>query len=99
MPIIFFDIKWIVHKKFFLAGQTVDSAYCFDISWRLRGNVQTLRHELAIKVPAVASRQHNVSHFLFNQGFFKSKQHDCHPPLTLLYSVSPTEDKTERPPF
>jgi hypothetical protein len=30
MLIIFFDIKGIVHKKFVLAGQTVDSAYYCD---------------------------------------------------------------------
>jgi hypothetical protein len=27
MLIIFFDIKGILHKEFFLAGQTVNSAY------------------------------------------------------------------------
>jgi hypothetical protein len=31
--------------------------------------------------------------------FLNKKQHDCRPPLTLFFSVSPTEDKTEKPPF
>jgi hypothetical protein len=31
--------------------------------------------------------------------FFDQQQHDCRPPLTLLFSVSPIEDKTEMPPF
>jgi hypothetical protein len=43
----------------------------------------------------------------FHQGIFDQKQHDCRPPRTLfawlgplqLFSFSPIEDKTERPPF
>jgi hypothetical protein len=39
MLIIFFDIKGIAQKEFFLASQTVTSAYCCDILWRMRENV------------------------------------------------------------
>jgi hypothetical protein len=35
----------------------------------------------------------------FSPENFCSKQHDCCPPPTLFFSVSPTENKTERPPF
>jgi hypothetical protein len=35
----------------------------------------------------------------FTSEFFYQKQHDYRPPPTLLFSVSPIEDKTERPPF
>jgi histone-lysine N-methyltransferase SETMAR len=43
--IIFFDIKRIVHREFFLAGQTVNSAFYCDVLWRLRENVRGLRPE------------------------------------------------------
>jgi hypothetical protein len=46
---------------------------------------------------AVASRQRTISHFLFSPAnFLYQKQHDCHPSLTLLFSASLNEDKTER---
>jgi hypothetical protein len=54
---------------------------------------------MATKELAVASRQRNVLHFLFNQGIFYQEQNDCHPPPTLLFAFSLIEDKTERPPF
>jgi histone-lysine N-methyltransferase SETMAR len=46
MLIIYFDIKGTVHKEFFLAGQTVNSAYYCDVLQRLRENVRRLRPEL-----------------------------------------------------
>jgi hypothetical protein len=46
---------------------------------------------------ALASRQHTVSHFSFHQ--VDQKQQDCHPPPTLLLSVSPIEDTSESLPF
>jgi hypothetical protein len=33
------DMKRIVHKEFVLAGQTVNSAYYYDVLRRLRKNV------------------------------------------------------------
>jgi hypothetical protein len=45
MPIVFFDIKGIVHKEIVLIGQTVNSAYYCDILWRLHENVQRLLPE------------------------------------------------------
>jgi hypothetical protein len=44
--IIFFHIKGIVHKELVLAGQTVNSAYCYVVLRRLRENVRRLRPEL-----------------------------------------------------
>jgi hypothetical protein len=45
MRIIFFEIKGSFHKEFVLAGQTVNSTYCCDISWRLCEN--SLHHDNA----------------------------------------------------
>jgi hypothetical protein len=44
--IIFFYIKGIVNKEFVLEGQTVNSAYHFDVLRRLRENVQRILPEL-----------------------------------------------------
>jgi hypothetical protein len=46
MLIIFFDIKGIVKKEIVLEGQTVNSAYHFDVLRRLRENVQRVLPEL-----------------------------------------------------
>jgi hypothetical protein len=43
---------------------------------------------LATKELAVASRQRTISHFLFHQGVYGQKQHDCHPPPT-YFSLFP----------
>jgi hypothetical protein len=46
MLIIFFDMKGIIHKRFILAGQTVNSAYYYDVRQQLRETMQTLHSEL-----------------------------------------------------
>jgi hypothetical protein len=46
MLIILFDNKGIVHKKFVLAGQTINSTHYCDVLQRLRENMQRLRPEL-----------------------------------------------------
>jgi hypothetical protein len=46
MLIIFFYIKGIVHKEFFLADQTVNSTYYCDVLWQLRENVLKLNPKL-----------------------------------------------------
>jgi hypothetical protein len=46
MLIIFFCIRGIVYKEFILIGQTVNSAYCYNVLRRLRKNVQNLLSEL-----------------------------------------------------
>jgi hypothetical protein len=53
---------------------------------------------LRTKELAVASQQRTVSLFLLNQGIFYQTQHDCHP-HPCDFSVSPIEDKIERPTF
>jgi hypothetical protein len=54
MLIIFFDIKGIVHKKFVLAGQAINSVYYCDILWRLHENLRRLRPTLPTEEMAVA---------------------------------------------
>jgi hypothetical protein len=67
-------------KEFVLASQTVNSAYYCEVLWQLLENVQRLHPKtLATKELAVASRQCTGLHFLFHQGSFDQKQHDCHP--------------------
>jgi hypothetical protein len=105
MLIIFFAIKGIVRKEFFLAGQTVNSAYYCDVLRWMRENMRRLRPELWWKKKglAVASRQPTVSNFLSHQRIFYQNnmtvapQPSNHP--TILLSVSPIEDEPERPPF
>jgi hypothetical protein len=39
------------------------------------------------------------THNSIRRGILDQKQHDCSPPPTLHSSVSPIENKTEKPPF
>jgi hypothetical protein len=91
----FFDIKGIVHKEIVMANQPVDSPA--TASKCAKNSSQTL----GTKELAVASRQRTVSHFLFHQGIFCLKQHDCHPHKS-YFSVFPrlkVKLETKRPPF
>jgi hypothetical protein len=77
MLIIFFASKWIVHKEFILAGQTVNSTYYCDVLQLLCENVQRLRPKLwQRKNLTVASRRppslyygwmHPVAHVTINK--------------------------------
>jgi hypothetical protein len=100
MLTIFFDIKGILHKAFVLAGQTVNSAYYCEVLLRLCENVQRPLPELW-RPNNWLVRHDNAffSHFLFKQEIFDQNKRDCCPSPTLLFPVSPIEDKTERPPF
>jgi hypothetical protein len=84
-----FDIRGIVHEEFVPAGQTVNSAYYCEVLQQLHENST---QNLATKELAVAS-QHTISHFLFRQGIFDIKQHDCRPQPALLFSVFPFQNK------
>jgi hypothetical protein len=79
--IIFFDNKGIVHKEFILAGQTVKSAYycdCMKMCKELWRQKNWLLHH------------HNaLTHASFSLGNSdQNKQHGCHPPPILHFSVS-----------
>jgi hypothetical protein len=60
---------------------------------------KTSPQTLSTKELVLLSQQCSDWHFLFQQGRFDQEQHDCCPPPTLHFSVSLTEDKTERLPF
>jgi hypothetical protein len=93
------------------ARSFIRSPQFYILLWRFTATewkcLKTSPRTLVTKELAVASWQHTISHFLFHQGIFYQKQHDCCPPPTLLawfgplrlFSVSLIEDKTERLPF
>jgi hypothetical protein len=97
MLIIFFDIKEIVHKEFVLVDRTANPAYYYGD----RENVRRLRPELWRQKNWVLYHHNTPSHTSFLPWIFLTKNNMTiipHPPC-LLFSVSPIEDKAERPPF
>jgi hypothetical protein len=106
MLITFFDINGIIHKEFVLAGQTVNSAYYCDISWRLCENVRRLRPEIW-RQNWLLHHNNAPSHTSFFTREFLTKNNMTgipHPPYSpdlapCNFSVSRIEDKTERSPF
>jgi hypothetical protein len=83
-----FTNNWFWHAEQSIPHST-------DILWRLRENVPRLRPEQL----AVAPRQRTVSLFLFSPRNFDQQQLGYRSRPTIRFSVSPIEDKTERPPF
>jgi hypothetical protein len=99
MLIIFFDFKGILQKEFVLVGQTVNSAYYCDVLRRLRENVAKTVPELWLQKNSLLQHDNASSHISFlTRTFLIKKQHGCCPHPT-YFSVSPIEDKAERPPF
>jgi hypothetical protein len=99
MLIIFFDIKRIVHKEFVQAGQTVSSTYCCDVLRRLRENARRLRLELWQQKNWLLYHDNAPSHTSFSTREFLAKNNMNVVPRPTDFSVSPIEDKAERPPF
>jgi hypothetical protein len=97
----------INHKEFVLAGQTVNSPYCYDVLRRLHESVRRLRPELWRQRNWLLHHDNAQSHTSFFSREFVTKKHDCRLPPTLfawlgplkLSFVYPIEDKSERPPF
>jgi hypothetical protein len=82
--IILFDVKWIGNKEFVLTGQTVNSAYCCEVLWWLWKDAENSPWTLGTEELAIALLQCTILEFLFHHGIFAQKQHDCHPPPTLV---------------
>jgi hypothetical protein len=98
MLIIFLDTKGFVHEEFVLAGQIVNSTYYSDILRQLHENVWRLHPELWEQKNWLLHHNNATSHISFSTRKFQTKKHDCRPHST-HFSVSPIEDKTERPPI
>jgi hypothetical protein len=99
MLIVFFHIKRILHKEFVLAGQTVNTA----ITLTFYGDCMNMWEDFTPKcgdrrTGCCMKTVHHLTLLFFTRDFLP-KHHDCHPPATLLFTVSPIEDKSERPPF
>jgi hypothetical protein len=99
MLIILLDMKGFVRKEFVLAGHAVNSAYCCGVLRRLLENVRRLRPEIWRHKTWLLHRDNAPSHtYLFTRECF-TKNNLTVVPNPPYFSVSPTEDKTERPPF
>jgi hypothetical protein len=100
VPIIFFDIKGILHKEFGLAGQTVNSTYYYDVCSDCMKTWEDLTPNCGYKRTGccMKTKQYHIS--FFTRGFILPKNSmTVAPPPTPLFSVSLIEDKSERPPF
>jgi hypothetical protein len=95
MLIIFFDTKGAVHKEFVRADQTVN---CYVLR-RLLENVRRLRPELWRQMNWLLHHDNTPSTLPFSPENFWPKTTWLQSPPTLLFSVSPIEDKTEMPPL
>jgi hypothetical protein len=82
------------------ARQSIPHATLAAFYGILRANVRRLRPELWQQRNWLLHRKNAPSHISFYTAEFLTKnQHDYRPQPTLVFSVSPIEDKTERPPF
>jgi hypothetical protein len=71
--IIFFDVKWTVNKEFVLAGQTINSAYYYDVLRQLHENVQTFRPKIFRQKNWLLHHDNAPSHTTFFTKEFLSK--------------------------
>jgi hypothetical protein len=95
MLIVLFDIKGIIH----LAGQIVNSVYYCDLLKRLRENEGRLHTELWRQKNRMLQHDNTPSRASYSPRIFFYQKYDCRPPPTLIFSVSPIKDKSERAPF
>jgi hypothetical protein len=94
--IIIFDIKNTIYKEFVLVDQTVNSAYCCDVLRRLRENVRRFHLELRRQNNWPLFRNNIPSH---KSSFVREFLTRDSRPHSSYFSVSPIEDKIERPAF
>jgi hypothetical protein len=73
IPIIFFEIKGIVHKEFILTGQAVNSAHYYGVLRRLRENLRRLRPELWRQKGWLLHHDNAPSHISFSIREFLTK--------------------------
>jgi hypothetical protein len=93
----------VVHKEFVPAGQIGNSAYYREVLRRLHENVRIRRPEFWQRKNCLLHHDNAPSHTsFFTREFFFTRNIMTvfpHQPYFSLFSVSPIEDKTERPPF
>jgi hypothetical protein len=99
MLIIFVDIKRIVHTEFFLARQTVNSASYSLFYGDCVKMWEDFLPELWRQKNWLLHHDNAQSHTLFLTTEFFYQKKDCRPPPNRLFSASPIENETERPPF
>jgi hypothetical protein len=91
--IIFFDIKGNAHKKFVLAGQTVNSTNYLDISQRLSENMRRYRPEVwrqknwLLHRDKAPSRTHQAVNFFFTKNIMTVYLHPAYFSLFLRLKI------------